>query len=50
MGRNYGLVFGDLAEVLQDHKPPYDVSMRIEEKHGMGYATLDINRPKSVSF
>jgi hypothetical protein len=50
LGRNYGLVFGDLAEVLQDHKPPYDVSMRIEEKHGMGYATLDINRPKSVSF
>jgi hypothetical protein len=50
LGRNYGLVFGDLAEVLQDHKPPYDATMRIEEKDGMGFATLDMNRLKSVSF
>jgi hypothetical protein len=48
LGRNYGLVFGDLAEVLQDHKPPYDATMRIEEKDGMGFATLDMNRPQPL--
>jgi hypothetical protein len=50
LGRNYGLVFGDLAEILQDHKPPYDVTMRIEQKDGMGFVTLDMNRPQPVSF
>jgi len=50
LGRNYGLVFADLAEVLQDHKPPYDATMRIEEKEGLGYVTLDMNRPQPVTF
>jgi len=49
LGRNYGLVFADLAEVLQDHRPPYDATMRIEEKDGLGYATLDMNRSHKVS-
>jgi len=48
LGRNYGLVFGDLAVVLQDHKPPYDATIRIEEKDGLGYAVLDMNRPQPV--
>ena len=44
LGRNYGLVLGDLVEVLQDHKPPYDATMRIDQKNGIGYAILDMNR------
>ena len=50
LGRNYGLVLADLAEVLQDHKPPYDATMRIEEKNGMGYATLDMNRSQPLDI
>ena len=50
LGRNYGLVFGDLAVVLQDHKPPYDATIRIEEKNGLGYAVLDMNRPQPVDI
>jgi len=48
LGRNYGLVLSHLVQVLQDHKPPYDASMRIEEKHGIGYATLEMNRPEPI--
>jgi len=48
LGRNYGLVFADLAQVLQDHRPPYDATMRIEEKDGKGYAILDMNRPQPL--
>jgi len=44
LGRNYGLVLGDLVDVLRDHKPPYDATMHIEEKGGIGYAVLDMNR------
>jgi hypothetical protein len=48
LGRNYGLVLSHLIQVLQDHKPPYDATMSIEEEHGIGYAVLDMNRPQPL--
>jgi len=48
LGRNYGLVLSHLVQVLQDHKPPYDATMTIEEDHGIGYAVLDMNRPQPL--
>ena len=50
LGRNYGLVLGDIADVLRDHKPPYDATMRIEQKDGIGYAILDMNRPAPLDI
>jgi len=50
LGRNYGLVLGDLVDVLRDHKPPYDATMRIEEHNGIGYAVLDMNRAVPVDM
>jgi hypothetical protein len=50
LGRNYGLVLSDLAQVLQDHKPPYDAMMHIEERDGIGYAVLDMNRPQPLDI
>jgi hypothetical protein len=45
LGRNYGLVLADLVAVLQDHKPPFDATMRIEKGDTIGYAVLETNRP-----
>jgi hypothetical protein len=45
LGRNYGLVLADLIAVLQDHKPPFDATMRIEKGDTIGYAVLETNRP-----
>jgi len=50
LGRNYGLVLSHLIQVLQDHKPPYDATMTIEEDHGIGYAVLDMNRPQPLEI
>ena len=50
LGRNYGLVLGNLANVLRDHKPPYDATMCIEEKDGIGYAILDMNRAAPLNI
>jgi hypothetical protein len=50
LGRNYGLVLSHLVQVLQDHKPPYDATMKIEEEHGIGYAVLDMNRSQPVDI
>ena len=50
LGRNYGLVLGDLVDILRDHKPPYDATMRIEEHNGIGYAVLDMNRAVPVDM
>jgi len=48
LGRNYGLVLSHLIPILQDHKPPYDATMRIEEHNGIGYAILDMNRAQPL--
>ena len=50
LGRNYGLVLSHLIQVLQDHKPPYDATMKLEEEHGIGYAVLDMNRPQPLDI
>jgi hypothetical protein len=50
LGRNYGLVLSHLVQVLQDHKPPYDATMKLEEEHGIGYAVLDMNRSQPLDI
>ena len=49
LGRNYGLVMGDLIDVLRDHKPPYDASLDFIEQDGVVVGKLDMNRPKPLS-
>ncbi len=44
IGRNYGLVLGHLVDVLRDHKPPYDATMKIKVKDGVAVGKLDMNR------
>ena len=45
IGRNHGLVLGHLVDVLRDHKPPYDATMKIKIKDGVAVGKLDMNRP-----
>jgi len=50
LGRNYGMVLADLVPVLQDHKPPFDATMRIETGDTIGYAVLEMNRPAPLNI
>jgi hypothetical protein len=50
LGRNYGLVLSHLVQILQDHKPPYDATMKLEEENGIGYAVLDMNRSQPLDI
>ncbi|SFV61419.1 hypothetical protein MNB_SV-6-973 [hydrothermal vent metagenome] len=40
VGRNYGLVLGDLVTVLTDHKPPIDAKMSFEDQDGEAIGRL----------
>ena len=42
VGRNYGLVLGDLASVLTDHKPPVDTKMSFEDRDGQAVGRLTL--------
>jgi len=44
LGRNHGLVLSHLVDVLRDHKPPYDVTLSVENKDGVAIGKLDMNR------
>ena len=44
LGRNYGLVLSHLVDVLRDHKPPYDATLKVENKDGVAVGKLDMNR------
>ncbi len=44
LGRNHGLVLSHLVDVLRDHRPPYDVTLSVESKHGEPFGRLDMNR------
>jgi hypothetical protein len=44
LGRNHGLVLSHLVDVLRDHKPPYDVTLSVEDKDGVAVGKLDMNR------
>ena len=50
MGKNYGLVFSHLIQVLTDHKPPYDATLSVEEQKGATVGKLDMNRSKPLSM
>jgi len=49
LGKNYGLVFSHLLDVLRDHKPPYDATITMIEKDGQTVGKIDMNRPKPLS-
>ncbi len=44
LGRNYGLVFSHLVDVLRDHRPPYDATIEMVEKEGETVGRLNMNR------
>ena len=44
LGRNHGLVLSHLVDVLRDHRPPYDATLKIEAKDGESFGKLDMNR------
>ena len=44
IGRNHGLVLSHLVDVLRDHKPPYDATLRVKDNHGVAVGELDMNR------
>jgi len=44
MGKNYGLVFSHLIQVLTDHKPPYDATLSVEEQKNGTVGKLDMNK------
>ena len=50
IGRNHGLVSSHLVDVLRDHKPPYDATMKIENKDGVTIGKLDMNRAKLLKI
>jgi len=50
IGRNHGLVLSHLVDVLKDHRPPYDATMKIENKDGVAVGKLDMNRPKPLDI
>lgn len=50
LGRNHGLVLSHLVNVLRDHRPPYDATLRIESKDGESLGKLDMNRPVPLSI
>jgi len=44
IGRNHGLVLSHLVDVLRDHKPPYDATLRVKDNDGIAVGELDMNR------
>jgi hypothetical protein len=44
IGRNHGLVLSHLVDVLRDHKPPYDATLRVKDNNGVAVGELDMNR------
>jgi len=44
LGRNYGLVCGDLINILRDRKPPYDAMLDVMERDGAAVGRLNMNR------
>ncbi len=44
LGRNHGLVLSHLVDVLRDHKPPYDATLRVKDDNGVAVGELDMNR------
>ena len=44
LGRNHGLVLSHLVDVLRDHKPPYDATLRVKDNNGVAVGELDMNR------
>ncbi len=44
IGRNHGLVLSHLVDVLRDHKPPYDATLRVKDDNGVAVGELDMNR------
>ena len=44
IGRNHGLVLSHLVDVLRDHKPPYDATLRVKDNDGVAVGELDMNR------
>ncbi len=48
LGRNYGLVMGDLIDILRDYKPPYDATLHFIEQDGATLGKLDMNRIKPL--
>jgi len=49
LGKNYGLVFSHLLNILRDHKPLYDAMISMIEKDGQTMGKIDMNRPKPLS-
>ncbi len=48
IGRNHGLLLNNLDGILRDHKPPYDVTLTIEEDNdGKVIGILNMNRNSS---
>ena len=50
LGRNHGLVLSHLVDVLRDHKPPYDATLKVENKDGVAVGKLDMNRPAPLDI
>ncbi len=50
LGRNHGLVLSHLVDVLRDHKPPYDATLKVENKEGVAVGKLDMNRPAPLDI
>jgi hypothetical protein len=50
IGRNHGLVLSHLVDVLRDHKPPYDATLRVKDDNGVAVGELDMNRAVSLDI
>lgn len=50
LGRNHGLVLSHLVDVLRDHKPPYDATMRVKDDNGVAVGELDMNRAAPLNI
>ena len=50
IGRNHGLVLSHLIDILRDHKPPYDATLRIIEDKGVAIGELNMNRSKPLNI
>ena len=44
IGINLGLVLSHLVPLLEEHKPPYDTTLSIEDRDGINVGKLNMNR------
>ncbi|RLA80651.1 MAG: hypothetical protein DRG78_10585 [Epsilonproteobacteria bacterium] len=51
IGRNHGLVLSHLVDILRDHKPPYDATLKVETNdEDVAVGKLDMNRSKPLDI